>query len=51
MTQRHYPFGNEVKETLKQRLPPPVTVEIRPLGRCSALGRIRQDMAAARHNS
>ncbi|KAL0055867.1 hypothetical protein WJX82_005206 [Trebouxia sp. C0006] len=33
VTQRHYPFGNQVKEELRSRLPPPFSVALQALRR------------------
>ncbi|KAA6419380.1 MAG: putative ATP-dependent DNA helicase HFM1-like [Trebouxia sp. A1-2] len=50
LTQRHYPFGNQVKEELCSRLPPPFSLAVLPLRRIAG-GHLELEMTLTREST
>ncbi|KAL0036137.1 hypothetical protein WJX79_005176 [Trebouxia sp. C0005] len=50
LTQRHYPFGNQVKEELRSRLPPPFSLAVLPLRRIAG-GHLELEMTLTREST
>ncbi|DBB06327.1 TPA: Sec63 [Trebouxia sp. C0004] len=50
VTQRHYPFGNQVKEELRSRMPPPFSLAVLPLRRIAG-GKLELEITLTREST